>query len=138
MSVVILCAQNLSSSWPGLSRPSTSLLHDRWIKVIPFRIVDDNHSNFPCAGPVLDIVLALNRITDVVEPFEIDQSFQSVSFGEAPDESRTMLEYAADKVACHANVQNAIGTIGQNINVSTCHVESLQDVDAGTSPAMTS
>jgi hypothetical protein len=83
---------------------------------------------------VLDIVFALKRITDVIEPLEINQSFQSVPFGEAIHESRAMLEYAADKVACHANVQNAIGTIGQNVNVSTCHVEILQDVDGRDKP----
>jgi hypothetical protein len=65
---------------------------------------------------MLDIMFALNRFTDVVEPLKINQSFQSVPFGEAIHESGTMLEYATDKVACHANVQNAVGAIGQNVN----------------------
>ena len=78
---------------------------------------------------MLDIMLALNRIADVVEPLEIDLSLQPMLFGEAIDESRTMLEYAADQIICHANVQDPVGTIGQNVNVTTCHTDILQDVD---------
>ena len=83
---------------------------------------------------MLDIMLPLNRITDVIESFEIDQPFQSVPFGETIDESRTMLEYATNKVACYPNIQNAVGAIGQNVNVPTCHVEILQDVDGRDKP----
>ena len=79
-------------------------------------------------------MLALNRITNVVEPLEIDQSLQPMLFGEAIDESRTMLEYAADKIACHANIQDTVGTIGQNVNVTTCHTDILQDVDGRDKP----
>ena len=83
---------------------------------------------------MLDIMLALNGISDVVEPFEIDQSLQSVLFGEAINKSRTMLEYAADKIVGHADIQDAVRTVGQNVSVSTCHVEILQDVDGRDKP----
>jgi hypothetical protein len=81
-----------------------------------------------------DIVLALNCITAVVEPLETDRSLQSMLFSEAIDESRTMFEYTADEVICHADVQNAVGTIGRNVNVSTCHTDILQDVDGRDKP----
>jgi hypothetical protein len=45
-----------------------------------------------------------------------------------------MLEYPADEIACHADIQNAVRTIGQNVNVSTCHAEILQDVDGRDKP----
>jgi hypothetical protein len=83
---------------------------------------------------MLDIVLALNRITDVVELFEIDQSLQPMLFGEAIDESGTMFEYTADKIICHANVQDAVWSVGQNVNVSTCHTDILRDVDGRDKP----
>jgi hypothetical protein len=35
---------------------------------------------------------------------------------------------------CFAGIQNAVRTIGQNINVSTCHAEILQDVDGRDKP----
>jgi hypothetical protein len=83
---------------------------------------------------MLDTMLALNRITDVVEPLKIDQSLQPMLLGEAIDESGTMLEYTADKIICHANIQDAVGTVGQNVNVSTCHTDILQDVDGRDKP----
>jgi hypothetical protein len=79
-------------------------------------------------------VLAPDGIADVVEPFEIDQSLQSIPLGEAVDESRAMLKHPRDQIVRHPDVQNAIRTIGQNINVSTCHVEILQDVDGRDKP----
>jgi hypothetical protein len=102
--------------------------------IVPFRIVDDNFSNLPRARPMLDIMLAVNRITNVVEPLKIDQSLQPMLFGETIDESGTMFEYTADKITCHANVQDAVGTVGQNVNVSTCHTDILQDVDGRDKP----
>src|ERR1700730_4180371 len=87
----------LSSSWPGLSRPSTSLLRDCRIEIVPIRICSDNRANLPCARPMLNVVLALDGVADDVEPFEIDQSLQSIPLGEAIDESRAMLEDATDK-----------------------------------------
>ena len=83
---------------------------------------------------MLDVVLALDGVTDVIEPFEIDQSLQSIPLGEAFDESGTMLKYPADKIVRHPDVQNAVRTIGQNIDVSTCHAEILQDVDGRDKP----
>ena len=78
---------------------------------------------------MLDIVLALDGVSDVVELLEIDQSLQSVPFGKTIDEPGTMFKYPADKITCHPDIENSVGTIGQNVDVSTCHAEILQDVD---------
>jgi len=83
---------------------------------------------------MFDIVLTLNGVADVFESFEIDQSLQSVPLGEAFDESRAMFEHSTNKIVCHPNVKDAIRTIGQNIDVSTCHAEILQDVDGRDKP----
>src|SRR5665213_1556168 len=120
----------LSSSWPGLSRPSTSLLYDRRIEIVPIWIGSENRSNLPGAWPMLDVVLAL----DGVELLKIDKPLQSISFGEAIDESGAMLEHAADEVVRYADVQDAVRAIGQNVNVSTSHVGILQDVDGRDKP----
>jgi hypothetical protein len=45
-----------------------------------------------------------------------------------------MFEYPADKVARHSDIEDTVGTIGQNINPSTGHVDSLQDVDGRDKP----
>jgi hypothetical protein len=74
-------------------------------------------------------VLALDGVANVIKSFEIDQPLQSISLGEAIDKSRAMFKDAANKIVRHPDVQDAVRTIGQNINVSTCHAEILQDVD---------
>src|SRR5438105_2911423 len=112
----------------------TSLLRNRQIKIIPVGIIDDDLSDLPGARPMLDVVLALNGIQNVVKSFEIDQPLQSIPFAETFDKSRTMLEDASDKIIGHADVENAIRTVCQNINASACHVESLQDVDGRDKP----
>jgi hypothetical protein len=83
---------------------------------------------------VLDVVLALDGVADVVEPFEIDQPLQSIPLGEAFDKSGAMLEHPTDKIVRHSNVQNAVPSIGQNVDVTTFHAEILQDVDGRDKP----
>ena len=83
---------------------------------------------------MLDIVFALDGVSDVVELLEIDQPFQAVSFGKAVDEPRAMFEYPADKIACHADVKDTVRTVGQNVNIAACHAGSLQDVDGRDKP----
>ena len=83
---------------------------------------------------MLDIVLALDGVSDVVELLKIDQSLQTISFGEAIDETRAMFEYPADKIACHADIEDTIRTVGQNVNIAACHADSLQDVDGRDKP----
>src|SRR5262245_59298963 len=100
-SVGVMGALLPPSSWPGLSRPSTSSGRDRIEKVVPIRIHGENLSNLPGARPMFDIVLALDGIPDVVELLEIDQSLQSISFGETIDEAGAMFKYPADKIARH-------------------------------------
>ena len=122
------------SSWPGLSRPSTSLGRDSIEKVVPIRIHGDNLANFPGTGPMLDIVLALDGCPDIVELLETDQPLQAISLGEAIDEPRTMLKYSADNIACNADVEDAVRSVGQNVNIAACHADSLQDVDGRDKP----
>jgi hypothetical protein len=83
---------------------------------------------------VLNVVLALDGGADVVESFEVHQSLQSIPLDESLDESRAMLKNPTNEIVRHPNVQNAVRSIGQNLNVSTCHVESLQDVDGRDKP----
>ena len=83
---------------------------------------------------MLDVVFALDGVSDVVELLKIDQPLQTISFGETIDETRAMFEYPADKITGHTDIENAVGTIGQNVDVSTCHTEILQDVDRRDKP----
>src|SRR5438552_7944770 len=123
-----------SSSWPGLSRPSTSLLRDCVEEIVPIWVHHHDLSNLPRAWPMLDVVFALNGIPDIFELLKVDQPLQPISLGKPVDESGTMFEYSADKIARHSNVEDAVRAIGQKIDVSTCHAAILQDVDGRDKP----
>jgi hypothetical protein len=83
---------------------------------------------------MLDVVLALDGVADIVKLLEVNQPLQPVPFGKAINESGTMFEYPTYKIACHSDIENAVWTIGENVNVSTGHVDILQDVDGRDKP----
>jgi hypothetical protein len=46
-----------------------------------------------------------------------------------------MLEHPANQIIRHADIKNAVRSIGQNVNVpAACHAEILQDVDGRDKP----
>ena len=94
------------------------LLRDGLKEILPFRIGRDNQPNFPGAGPMLDIVFALDRVLDRCELLEVNQGLQSVLFREAFDETRAMLEDPADKIVCHADIKDAIRPISHEVDVA--------------------
>jgi hypothetical protein len=76
---------------------------------------------------LINIVLALDRVANIVVSFEIDQPLQPIAFGESCDKSRTMLVHPTDDIVGHADVENAVRTVALKISVSTCHANILQD-----------
>ena len=83
---------------------------------------------------MFDVVFALNGSADVVKALEIDQSLQSVLFGETINSFHAMLKYATNKVVRHADIQNAVGPVGQKIDIATCHEAIMKDVDGRDKP----
>jgi len=105
------------------------LLDDCIVEIVPGRIIAYNQPNLPRARPMFDVVFALNCRSDVLKSLEINEPLQSVAAGKSFDVSRTMFEHASNEIFRHADVKNAIWAICQNINVSACHAQILQDVD---------
>jgi hypothetical protein len=83
---------------------------------------------------MLHVVFALDRILDGLKSLKVDKSFQSIPLSEAFYKARTMLECATDEIICHADIEYAIWTIRQDVNISTGHVEILQDLDGRDKP----
>jgi hypothetical protein len=84
---------------------------------------------------MLDIVLALDCHPNVIKSFKIDEAFQPMSLGKSVDESGSMLKNAANQVIRYPNIQNPVGTICQNVNVTaTCHGATVKDVDGRDKP----
>jgi hypothetical protein len=88
------------------------LLRNGLKEIIPSRIACDNQSDLPGTRPMLDVVLARDRILDGRELFKVDEPLQSVSLREASDESGAMFEYAAHKIICDADIENANRFVG--------------------------
>ena len=99
--------------------PGHILPHDRFVKVIPIRVDGDDLPHLPRAWLMLHVVLALNGVADVVELFEIDQPLQPVPPGETCDTSAAVFVDTANEITGHADIQNAVRTIGQNVNPAT-------------------
>jgi hypothetical protein len=83
---------------------------------------------------MLDIVFALYGIADGLEFLEVDKPLQSISSRKALYEAGPVFEHPADKIIRHADIEDAVRSIGQEVNVATCHVEILQDVDGRDKP----
>ncbi len=79
-------------------------------------------------------MLALDSSANVVEYFEVYELFQPVSFGETFDSAGAMLENSPDKIARYTDIQNAIGPVGQKINIAACHLAIMEDVDGRDKP----
>jgi hypothetical protein len=79
---------------------------------------------------MLDIVLALDCRPNVIKFFKVDEAFQSMSLGKPVNESGSMLKNAADQVIRDPNVQNSVGAICHNVDVTAfCHAATVKDVD---------
>ena len=84
---------------------------------------------------MLDIVLALDRRSNVVKSFKIDEAFQPMSLGKPVNESGSMLKNATHKIVRDPDIQNAVGPICQDIDVTaSCHGAKVKDVDGRDKP----
>jgi hypothetical protein len=84
---------------------------------------------------MFDIMFSLDGSLDVLKPLEIDEAFQSMTFCETVDKARTMLEYSAHKIIRDANVQNAVGLIGQHVHITAVrHAAIMKGVDGRDKP----
>jgi hypothetical protein len=110
------------------------LLRDRIVKIVPSRIVGDYQSDLPRAGPMLDVVFALNRALNTLEVLEIDELLETVASCKTFYEARTVLKNSTDQIICHSDVKNAVRTICQKIDKPACHPEIVQDVDGRDKP----
>src|SRR5581483_5034318 len=88
---------------------------DRWIKVIPVRIMLFDQPNFPCPIPLLQPFLTLDRILGIIELLEVDEFHNVIPLGEALDDLRFVLEDVSDDVIRHANVERATNVAGQDV-----------------------
>jgi hypothetical protein len=60
-------------------------------------------------------------MTNIVVPFGVHETLQSVSLGEPFDEPHAMLENAMLQIACHADIKCPVGSVRHDVNPTAGH-----------------
>src|SRR4051794_4715104 len=63
----------------GPSPAMAGLLVQRLVEVVPFRVHAVDEADLPGARPVLDRLLALDRVADVFETLVVDETLEAVA-----------------------------------------------------------
>ena len=82
-------------------------------------------------------LLTLDRQANVIEGFVIDQQLQSISSGNSIHQSFAVLVGPTWQIAGDADIQDAVASLGHDVNETPRHALNLKTWMAGTSPAMT-
>src|SRR3981189_718091 len=82
-------------------------------------------------------LLTLDRQANVIEGFVIDQQLQSVSFGKSIHQAFAVLIGATWQIAGDADIQDAVASVGHDVNETPRHALNLKTWMAGASPATT-
>jgi hypothetical protein len=64
------------------------------IEIFPVWVHLVDQSEFLCARPMFQVLLALQSVPDIVVKFVIHEAFQAVALGEAVDKTFAMLPHA--------------------------------------------
>ena len=90
---------------------------DSLIQIQPIGVVLLDQRQFPGARPVLDVLLALQGVPDVVEFLVVDQSVDTISLCETIGRALPVLPSSAREIVRHADVQGAVPSTGQDVDV---------------------
>ena len=70
---------------------------------------------------MLGRALALDGVADVGMGLVSDEASQAVALSEAVHRAGAVLPDAAAEVACHAEVERAVGAVGDDVDVAAAH-----------------
>src|SRR5262245_49420772 len=93
-----------------------------------------NEPHLPCARPVLDRFLALDRRADVIVGLVVHQHLEPVSFREPLDQPFAMLIRPLRKIAGDAGVERAVAPIGHDVDPAAHVADQSTTWMTGTSP----
>src|SRR5688572_13125056 len=88
----------------------------RGIQIIPVGISLFDQPDLPGSIPVLQSLLASDRLTDIAELFKIDEPENLVAFGESVGCALAMLPDAPAKIVGHADIQRAAEFACQDVD----------------------
>src|ERR1700684_1295525 len=84
-------------------------------QIPPPRIPRNDQRNFLDPQPPLDLLLPLNRVSHVLEPFKINQSIDPILRGKPKTTSALLLTYPAHQTVSYAGVKS-FGPIRHDVN----------------------
>ena len=75
-----------------------------------------NELHLPTARPMLDVMLALDGVSDVIELLTIDQHLEAISLGKAFGRSLAMLKRSPGNIVRDADIKSAVASIRHDVN----------------------
>src|SRR5207302_5985321 len=109
-------------SWPGVARPSTRS-QELLVKIVPFRVIQQDEPDLPGARVVLQVLLALPCVADILILLKIHEALQAVALGETRDKTFAVLPGATRQIVGDADVQDAIRPVRHEVNPSGGHLQ---------------
>ena len=100
---------------------------------MPFGILLFYQCNFPRTRPLLEVLLALQRIADRVVLLEVNQPRYLMLLREPFDYLFAMLVYTSHEIVCHADIQRSIPLTGEDVHI-TAHERSVGTVERRVKP----
>ena len=99
--------------WDGLRIDQTGKIR---IEIVPARIGPLDEIDLVAAQPLLELLLAPDRIVHRIEMLVVDEQVDAVSFREAVDEVLFVDRNAVDEIAGDADVESAVAATCQKID----------------------
>ena len=75
-----------------------------------------------------------SRGLDIFVTFEVNKAFDRILLGKSRNESVSMFVDSSNKVACHSNVQDPVGSACQDVYVAAEHEPTMKNVDGRDKP----
>jgi hypothetical protein len=91
-------------------------LKEARVQIVPIGVRTLDQLDLPLALPLLERLLALDRINDAIEGLEPDQSLYAVAFCEPVDQAFAMLVDPAQQFAGDADVQRPVLPARQDVD----------------------
>jgi hypothetical protein len=125
--------------------PAIHELDEAVVQIIPLGICRENEPYLPGSWPMLNVMFALDGRLNVGKRLRVDKPLQSVSLGEAWQQTFTVFPGTTRNLGSNAGVQDAIRPIGHYVHPRAIHRINVPQIElgatnswmAGTSPAMT-
>jgi len=105
--------------------PAIHELHQPVVKVVPTGVHREDQTHFPGSGPMLHVVLQLNRGLDVSMPLRVDEPFQAIPLRKSIRYACSMLPDSTGEIAGHAYVQCAVRAISHDVDPGSIHPRTL-------------